>query len=141
MMNLPTPTLNLAVFYAIADNLDQETAEHIACAFPDLFKTAFVYSATAAKSDPPKPLAKTKSTVTEPTVSADALKKACLDYVTAHPRSKSEEVAAALGQPGAAVKKALEVLVDVKVLSCEGERRGRKYNLMTPRADESEAAE
>lgn len=152
MINLPTPTLNLTAFYGIADNLSQEDAERVVEAFPDMFKGALDFGPAkepTPKDEPAGPrVAKVRPAKSEAPIDKGHVRELCLLYVREHPASKAEDVAAALHAPpydreafGKAVKAALESLVDSKALSCEGERRGRKYTIMTPRVDPQEAAE
>jgi hypothetical protein len=108
MMNLPTPTLNLAVFYAIADNLDQETAEHIACAFPDLFKTAFEYGAAQPtakpKTDKPGPAKSKTDKPRERAIILSAEEQAeapiFVAYVKENPGARSRTIPTSLDQRG-----------------------------------------
>lgn len=151
MINL-TAHLNLIKFSEIARALTREESERVAAAFPALFAPAFEFGAEAPTTpEPIEPrVAKAKPATAAPPIDKDAVKAAALNDVRRNPASKAEDVTARLFNPatdgnretfGKAVKAALEALVDEALLSCEGERRGRKYTLMTPRVDPQESAE
>ena len=151
MINL-TAHLNLIKFSKIARALTREESERVAAAFPDMFKDAIEFGPAkepTPKDEPTGPrVAKVRPAKSEAPIDKGHVRELCLLYVREHPASKAEDVAAALHAPpydreafGKAVKAALESLVDSKALSCEGERRGRKYTIMTPRVDPQEAAE
>lgn len=137
-----TMVLDRAKFQKAIDGMSDDEIEPIAAAHPELRKCLVSVGAevpamaTNPAPDPPK---------VAPAVDMVALTSAVWMNLQTHPNQRAEDYAGMLkpGDYGAtaetlgkAVKRALEKLVTDGKAYCEGERRGRRYKAVTPKAEQ-----